>query len=54
MNDQYKIISKLGKGVFANVVKAQDINTKEEFAVKILRNEEIMLRAGEKERQILE
>jgi len=44
----------LGKGVFANVCKAVQLSTNREVAIKILRTEDIMLRAGEKEKQILE
>ena len=44
----------MGKGVFSNVVKVIDVHTGQEFAIKILRNDEVMLRAGEKEKTILE
>lgn len=45
-------VSKSGKGVFSNVVKAVNGGGME-VAVKILRSEEIYLRSGERERQIL-
>ena len=54
IKDQYRVVQKLGKGVFANVVKALDVKNNKEYAIKILRNDEIMMRAGEKEKNILE
>lgn len=39
---RYQIISYLGKGVFSSVVKAKDMTTSEEVAVKIIRNNETM------------
>lgn len=54
LNREYRVVQKLGKGVFANVCKAVQISNGREVAIKILRTEDIMLRAGEKEKQILE
>lgn len=54
MNKDYKVtVSKSGKGVFSNVVKAINTQNGSEVAIKILRGEEIYLRSGERERQIL-
>jgi serine/threonine protein kinase len=39
----------LGKGVFGNVVKVLNIETEKEYAVKILRNNEMIMKSGEKE-----
>lgn len=44
-------MSKCGKGVFGNVCKA--IKDKEEVAIKFIRSEEVYLRSGERERNIL-
>ena len=46
-------MEKIGKGVFANVCKAKDLSNEEIVAIKILRSDEIMLRSGEKELEIL-
>ena len=54
LNKEYKVIGKLGEGVFANVAKAIALSTGQEVAIKILRSEDLMLRAGEKEKEILE
>jgi hypothetical protein len=35
MNKKYKVIHKCGKGAFSNVVKAVDIETNEEVAIKV-------------------
>lgn len=47
------IDNKTGKGVFSNVIKAQILNTNEIVAVKILRNEEIYQKSGEREKNWL-
>jgi serine/threonine-protein kinase PRP4 len=52
--DRYIVSSILGKGVFSSVVKAKD--TKEggrEVAIKVIRNNDTMYRAGMKEMSIL-
>ncbi len=54
LNEEYRIVQKLGKGVFANVVKATNLVSKKECAIKILRNDDITLRSGENEYKILE
>ncbi|XP_069361410.1 serine/threonine-protein kinase PRP4 homolog isoform X1 [Maniola hyperantus] len=53
-NNRYTIKSLLGKGVYANVVKAQD-NSKgnSEIAIKIIRNNDLMYKTGLKEIKIL-
>jgi len=52
-NGRYQVIAKCGSGVFSNVVKVIDIQTTNEYAVKIIRNHEVMRRSGESEIQIL-
>ncbi|XP_050352806.1 serine/threonine-protein kinase PRP4 homolog [Nymphalis io] len=52
-NNQYTIKALLGQGVFANVVKAQDINSNSEVAIKIVRNNDLMYKTGLKEVEIL-
>ncbi|KAI1314527.1 U4/U6 small nuclear ribonucleoprotein prp4 [Mortierella claussenii] len=54
LDGRYLVTSVLGKGVFSSVVKARD--TKEgdaEVAIKILRSNETMYKAGKKELEIL-
>ncbi|CAK1584512.1 unnamed protein product [Parnassius mnemosyne] len=53
-NNRYIIKAILGQGVFANVVRAQDSNNKNnDVAIKIIRNNELMQRTGLKEIAIL-
>lgn len=55
---QYQVFSSIGKGMFANVVRARVLQgeqgeTGKEVAIKIIRCQESMARAGQKEVQIL-
>ncbi|KAK9235512.1 kinase-like domain-containing protein [Lipomyces kononenkoae] len=52
-NGRYHIQANLGKGMFSSVVKAIDKLDKREVAIKIIRNNEIMYKAGMKEMGIL-
>ncbi len=52
INEKYKIIGMCGKGIFSTVVKVVDFNNRE-FALKIIRNIDVMIISGEKERSIL-
>ncbi|KAF9911008.1 U4/U6 small nuclear ribonucleoprotein prp4 [Linnemannia zychae] len=54
LDGRYLVTSVLGKGVFSSVVKARDSkNGDEEVAIKILRSNEAMYKAGKKELDIL-
>ncbi|KAI8337051.1 kinase-like domain-containing protein [Chlamydoabsidia padenii] len=53
LNGRYQTLSYLGKGVFSSVVKAKDVTTGEEVAVKMIRNNETMYKAGQKELTLL-
>ncbi|KAI7859809.1 kinase-like domain-containing protein [Circinella umbellata] len=49
LDNRYQTLSNLGRGVFSAVVKAKDVQTNEEVAIKIIRNNETMYKAGIKE-----
>ncbi|KAF9562323.1 U4/U6 small nuclear ribonucleoprotein prp4 [Mortierella alpina] len=54
LDGRYVVTSVLGKGVFSSVVKARDNKAANaEVAIKILRNNETMYKAGKKELDIL-
>ncbi|KAF9584180.1 U4/U6 small nuclear ribonucleoprotein prp4 [Lunasporangiospora selenospora] len=54
LDGRYVVTSVLGKGVFSSVVKAKDTQDGDtEVAIKILRSNETMYRAGKKELDIL-
>ncbi|KAI9312097.1 kinase-like domain-containing protein [Dichotomocladium elegans] len=49
LDNRYQTLANLGRGVFSAVVKAKDLQTNEEVAIKIIRNNETMYKAGLKE-----
>ena len=53
-NGRYKIITLLGKGVFAVVVRAQDMVTSDEVAIKIVRKNDQMTALGKHEAEVLQ
>lgn len=53
LNKVYKIEETLGRGVYGNVVKVSNINDGKEYAIKILRFNEMIMKSGEKEGSIL-
>ncbi|ORZ20020.1 kinase-like domain-containing protein [Lobosporangium transversale] len=54
LDGRYLVTSVLGKGVFSSVVKARDTKADDaEVAIKILRSNETMYKAGKKELEIL-
>jgi serine/threonine-protein kinase PRP4 len=58
LNERYHVYQTLGKGVFSSVVRAKDNKASKEqgkevdVAIKIIRNNEVMYKAGIKERDI--
>lgn len=54
LDGRYAVQANLGKGMFSNVLRAADITTNDLVAIKIIRNNETMIKAGTKEMEILE
>lgn len=54
LSQRYKILAVKGKGVYSCVVEVQSLENGEKSAVKVLRNNEVMLKSGEKEVKILQ
>ncbi|KAM0792048.1 hypothetical protein ACM66B_004756 [Microbotryomycetes sp. NB124-2] len=52
---RYHVHANLGKGMFSSVVRAKDMESKtgEEVAIKLIRSQESMFKAGQKEANIL-
>lgn len=53
IDDRYEVTANLGRGMFASVVRAIDEKLKRPVAIKIIRNNESMKKAGVKEVEIL-
>ncbi|KAK8157087.1 kinase-like domain-containing protein [Phyllosticta citrichinensis] len=54
LDDRYEVQARLGKGVFSEVVRARDVQTNTLVAIKIIRNDEVLRKAGVKEIETLE
>ncbi|EEF33239.1 prp4, putative [Ricinus communis] len=58
LDGRYEIVAAQGKGVFSTVVRAKDLKAgvgePEEVAIKIIRNKELMHKAGQNEVQIFD
>ncbi|KAK4695345.1 hypothetical protein P7C71_g2388, partial [Lecanoromycetidae sp. Uapishka_2] len=54
LDKRYQVQSNLGKGMFSGVVRAMDQETRRLVAIKLIRNNETMTKAGLKEIEILE
>jgi len=54
LDGRYRITSNMGRGVFSTVVRAIDVQEdNREVAIKIIRNNDVMYKAGQKEATIL-
>jgi serine/threonine-protein kinase PRP4 len=51
---RYHVQQNLGRGMFASVVRARDNKSNNDVAIKIIRNNESMFKAGKKEIEILQ
>ena len=54
IDNRYRVQSNLGRGMFSGVVRATDQKTKSLVAIKVVRNNETMYKAGQKEIDILQ
>lgn len=54
LNGRYHVQASLGKGMFSGVVRAMDVTSKKLVAIKLIRNNETMRKAGLKEIEILQ
>ncbi|KAK8192636.1 U4/U6 small nuclear ribonucleoprotein prp4 [Zalaria obscura] len=54
LDGRYHVQTNLGKGVFSAVVRAKDTTTNKDVAIKIIRTQETMYRAGMKEIETLQ
>ncbi|KAI0983076.1 hypothetical protein GJ496_002168 [Pomphorhynchus laevis] len=53
LNSRYMVLNYTGHGVFSNVVRAKDTLSHEDVAIKIIRNNELMLKTGKKELEFI-
>lgn len=53
INNRYRILGDSGKGVFSTVLKCTDLETESTVVIKVIRNNDIMRKAAEKEITIL-
>jgi len=53
-SERYETLDFLGKGVYSNVICAKDLKNNSKVAIKVLRNKDIMLESGRKERKVLQ
>ena len=53
IQNKYKIVGLCGKGIFSSVVKVVDITSNIGYALKIIRNIDIMKASGDKEKTII-
>eukprot|EP00003_Mantamonas_plastica_P015687 TRINITY_DN2645_c1_g3_i1.p1 TRINITY_DN2645_c1_g3~~TRINITY_DN2645_c1_g3_i1.p1 ORF type:complete len:622 (-),score=252.31 TRINITY_DN2645_c1_g3_i1:40-1905(-) len=51
---RYKLISLIGRGVFSTVVRSMDVKTGKTVAIKVVRNNDVMFKAGKKEIELLD
>eukprot|EP01090_Pellita_catalonica_P016391 TRINITY_DN4669_c0_g1_i2.p1 TRINITY_DN4669_c0_g1~~TRINITY_DN4669_c0_g1_i2.p1 ORF type:complete len:459 (-),score=83.96 TRINITY_DN4669_c0_g1_i2:105-1481(-) len=54
LDNRFRVMSKCGKGVFSTVIRVEETETKEIFAIKLLRMNDMMTRTGRKESGFLE
>lgn len=53
LEGRYQIYGNVGRGVFSSVLRAKDITTNQDVAIKVIRNNDVMYKAGQKELTLL-
>ena len=55
LDDKYEVFAMQGKGVFSSVLRVRDMsNQKKECVIKVIRKNDIMFKAGQREVELLE
>jgi serine/threonine-protein kinase PRP4 len=53
LEGRYQIYGNVGRGVFSTVLRAKDLTTTQDVAIKVIRNNDVMFKAGQKELTLL-
>ena len=53
LENRYQIYGNVGRGVFSTVLRAKDQTTNQDVAIKVIRNNDVMFKAGQKELTLL-
>jgi serine/threonine-protein kinase PRP4 len=53
LEGRYQIYGNVGRGVFSTVLRAKDLTTQQDVAIKVIRNNDVMYKAGQKELTLL-
>lgn len=53
LDGRYQIYGNVGRGVFSTVLRAKDLTTNQDVAIKVIRNNDVMFKAGQKELTLL-
>lgn len=54
LETKFRVTGEIGRGVYGGVVKAEDITSGKEYAIKILRNADLLTKSGERESAIIQ
>jgi len=53
LEKNFRVTEDIGRGVYGSVVKAEDLTSAKEYAIKILRNADLLTKSGERESAII-
>lgn len=53
LEKNFRVTEDIGRGVYGSVVKAEDLTSGKEYAIKILRNADLLTKSGERESAII-
>lgn len=53
LEKNFRVTGEIGRGVYGGVVKAEDLTSGKEYAIKILRSADLLTKSGERESAIL-